>query len=183
MDSIDTSFEKEGEHLLFSSLKIWFWDKLKISIFWCISTFCVLKKWVHSRIGQCVRPSGRLHDNSSKAHPIVMKFCTQNCLINISVEFEDENDSSRNGWVIAKNDIISYAFLCEHWPIPLFVKTIVSHNKKKPTIIYHSIENFTSYKMVYKTLRKNVTLFLDSLMKINLSSIIFTFWSTHNTRI
>jgi hypothetical protein len=38
-------------------------------------SFCVLKKWVHSRIGQCVRPSGRLHDNFWKAHPIVMKFC------------------------------------------------------------------------------------------------------------
>ena len=31
-----------------------------------------------------------------------MKSCTQNDLINISVEFEDEKDSSRNGWVIEK---------------------------------------------------------------------------------
>ena len=31
-----------------------------------------------------------------------MKFCTQNDLINISVEFEDEKDPSRNGWVIEK---------------------------------------------------------------------------------
>jgi hypothetical protein len=46
---------------------------------------------------ESVSVPGRLHDNSSKAHPIVMKFCTQNCLINISVEFEDGNDSSRNG--------------------------------------------------------------------------------------
>ncbi len=57
---------------------------------------------------ESVSVSVRLHDNSSKAHLIVMKFCTQNCLINISVEFEDENDSSRNGLVIAKN------VPCEH---------------------------------------------------------------------
>ena len=31
-----------------------------------------------------------------------MKFCTQNDLINISVEFEDEKDPSRNGSVIEK---------------------------------------------------------------------------------
>ena len=31
-----------------------------------------------------------------------MKFCTQNDLIKISVEFEDEKDPSRNGWVIEK---------------------------------------------------------------------------------
>ena len=31
-----------------------------------------------------------------------MKFCTQNDLINISVEFEDEKDPSRNDWVIEK---------------------------------------------------------------------------------
>ena len=35
-----------------------------------------------------------------------MKFCTQNCLINISVEFKDENDPSRNDWVIEKIVII-----------------------------------------------------------------------------
>jgi hypothetical protein len=53
-----------------------------------------------------VRPSVRLHDNSSQLHPIELKFCTQNCLINISVEFEDENDPSRNGSVIEKIVII-----------------------------------------------------------------------------
>ena len=47
-------------------------------------------------------PSGRLHDNSSQLHSIELKFCAQNCLINISVEFEDEKDPSRNGWVIEK---------------------------------------------------------------------------------
>jgi hypothetical protein len=35
-----------------------------------------------------------------------MKFSTQHYLINISVEFEDENDPSRNGWVIEKIVII-----------------------------------------------------------------------------
>ena len=59
-----------------------------------------------TKIGQCVRPSVRLFDNSSQLHPIELKFCTQNCLINISVEFEDENDPSRNGWVIEKIVII-----------------------------------------------------------------------------
>jgi hypothetical protein len=53
-----------------------------------------------------VRPSGRIHDNSSQLHPIELKFCTQNCLINISVEFEDENDPPRNGWAIEKIVII-----------------------------------------------------------------------------
>ena len=35
-----------------------------------------------------------------------MKFCTRNDLINISVEFEDEKNPSRNGWVIEKIVII-----------------------------------------------------------------------------
>ena len=51
-------------------------------------------------------PAGRLHDNSSQLHPIALKICAQNCLSNISVEFEDENDPSRNGWVIEKIVII-----------------------------------------------------------------------------
>jgi hypothetical protein len=53
-----------------------------------------------------VRPAVRLHDNSSQLHSIELKFCAQNCLINISVEFEDEKDPSRNGWVIEKIVII-----------------------------------------------------------------------------
>ena len=53
-----------------------------------------------------VRPSVRLHDNSSQLHSIELKFCAQNCLINISVEFEDEKDPSRNDWVIEKIVII-----------------------------------------------------------------------------
>jgi hypothetical protein len=52
------------------------------------------------------RPAVRLHDNSSQLHPIELKFCTQNCLTNISVEFEDENDPARNGRVIEKIVII-----------------------------------------------------------------------------
>ena len=51
-------------------------------------------------------PAVRLHDNSSQLHPIKLKFCTQKCLSNISVEFEDEKDPSRNGWVIEKIVII-----------------------------------------------------------------------------
>jgi len=45
---------------------------------------------------------GRIHDNSSKANPIVMKFCAWNRLIDISVEFEDENDWSTPSWFMAK---------------------------------------------------------------------------------
>ena len=55
-----------------------------------------------TKIGQCVRPAVRLFDNSSQLHSIELKFCAQNCLINVSVEFEDEKDPSRNGWVIEK---------------------------------------------------------------------------------
>ena len=55
---------------------------------------------------ESVSMSGRLHDNSSQLHSIELKFGTQNCLINISVEFEDEKDPSRNGWVIEKLVII-----------------------------------------------------------------------------
>ena len=55
---------------------------------------------------ESVSVSVRLHDNSSQFHPIELKFCAHNCLINISVEFEDENDPSRNGWVIEKIVII-----------------------------------------------------------------------------
>ncbi len=105
---------------------------------------------------ESVSMSCRLHDYFWKAHPIVMKFCTHNCLINISVEFEDENDSPKICRVIAKNVIIFYAFLYKHWPIPIFANNFsVIIKITTITVIYHSIENFTGYKMVYKTLRKN----------------------------
>ena len=55
---------------------------------------------------ESVSVSGRLHDNSLQIHSIELKFCVQNCLINISVEFEDEKDPARNGWVIEKIVII-----------------------------------------------------------------------------
>ena len=45
---------------------------------------------------ESVSVSDRLHDNSSQLHSIELKICAHNCLINISVEFEDENDPSRN---------------------------------------------------------------------------------------
>jgi hypothetical protein len=59
-----------------------------------------------STLLESVSMSVRLHDNSSQLQPIVLKFCTQNCLSNISVEFEDEIDPSRSGWVIEKIVII-----------------------------------------------------------------------------
>ena len=46
--------------------------------------FCVLKKFLHYTFNQCVRPSDRLHDNFAEGDPIVMEFCSQNCLIDIS---------------------------------------------------------------------------------------------------
>ncbi len=64
--------------------------------------FVYSKSEYTSIIGLCVRPAGRLHDNSSQLHSIELKLCAHNCLINISVEFEDENDLLRNGWVIEK---------------------------------------------------------------------------------
>jgi hypothetical protein len=145
-------------------------------------SFCVLKKWVHYRISRCVRPSSRLHDNSSKAHLIAMKFCTQNCLINISVEFEDENDSSRNGLFIAKNVIIFYAFLYKHWPIPIFANTFsVIIKITTITIIYHSIENFTGYKMVYGTLRnKKAKSPIAKILKQKLLVRLSTLWLIEN---
>ena len=57
--------------------------------------FCVLKKWVHPIIGQCVRPSDRLHDNFRTETPIDLKFSAEFNLINISVKFEDGPDPWR----------------------------------------------------------------------------------------
>ncbi len=56
-----------------------------------------------------------------------MKFCAQNRLIDISVEFEDENDWSTPSWFIAKNVII---------PVGLFHE--VSH--KRNTSVSESTE-------------------------------------------
>ena len=55
------------------------------------------------------RPSVRLHDNSRKTHPIVVKFLPQLYLINISVEFEDEPNWPRIYWVFARSILIFYS--------------------------------------------------------------------------
>jgi hypothetical protein len=55
---------------------------------------------------ESVSVAGRLHDNASQLHSIQVRFRAQKYLMNISVEFEDENDPSRNGWVIEKIVII-----------------------------------------------------------------------------
>jgi hypothetical protein len=82
-------------------------------------------------------------------------FSTQNCLINISVEFKDDNDSPKICRVIAKSLIIFYPFLYKHWPIPIVTNPLSIIIKiTTTTIIYHSIENFTGCKMLYKTLRE-----------------------------
>lgn len=46
--------------------------------------FCILKKWVHPKIDQYVRPSDRLHDNLETTHPIAMKFFPQHYPIDMS---------------------------------------------------------------------------------------------------
>ena len=51
---------------------------------------------------ESVSVSGLLHDNSSQLHSIVLKFCAHNCLINISVEFEDKKDPREKDWFIEK---------------------------------------------------------------------------------
>ena len=55
-----------------------------------------------------VRPSVRLHDNSSQLHSIELKFCAQNCLINISRE--------RRRWEWSVNKWLSYRKNCYYWP-------------------------------------------------------------------
>ena len=70
--------------------------------------FCVLKKWIHSRIGQCVRPSLCLHDNSSQLHSIELKFFAQSSRINISVEWRR--------WEGFVKKRLSYRKNCHYWP-------------------------------------------------------------------
>ncbi len=116
------------------------------------------------RIGQCVRPAGRLHDNFWKANPIVVKFFTQHYLKNISLEFEDENNSSRIYWVTGRNIIIFYSLLCKYWPIPICANQNFCHSQNETsTIIYHSIENFMGYKMMLNCMGKYATLKISSI--------------------
>ena len=105
-----------------------------------------------TKIGQCARPAVRLFDNSSQLHSIELKFCAQNCLINISVEFKDENDPSRNGWVIEK--------------ILIFDQTIPEGDyrdffkKKKILRIIHNIYKSTQFL----TLIPNLILVLNQIV-------------------
>ena len=59
---------------------------------------------------ESVSVSGRLHHNSLKRDLVVIKFCTQNCIINIPIEFEDETDWARPSCVIVNRLIISKLF-------------------------------------------------------------------------
>ncbi len=97
-------------------------------------------------VSMSVRPAGRLHDNFWKAHPIAMKFSTQHYLIKISVEFEDQNNSSRIYWVTARNIIIFCSLLCKYWHIAN--QNFCHSQNETSTILYHSIENFMGYKMM-----------------------------------
>jgi len=98
-----------------------------------------------------VRPSARLHDNSSQLHSIALKFCALNCLINILVEFEDEKDPSRNGWVIEKIVIIDQS-------IPGGYR--VFFQKNIFLIIIHNIYKSTQFL----TLILNLILFLNQIV-------------------
>ena len=71
----------------------------------CISFFVYSKSEYTTKIGQCVRPAVRPSVYTitlQKYQRFGEKFCPRNCLIHISVEFEDENHRSRNDWVIVK---------------------------------------------------------------------------------
>jgi len=56
---------------------------------------------------ESVSMSVRLDDNSSQLHRIELKFCIQNCLINISVKFEDELNRLYHCWLTEKFPNIS----------------------------------------------------------------------------
>ena len=75
--------------------------------------FVYSKSEYTTKIGQCVRPAVRPAVRPSvytitlqKHKRLAWNFVAQNGLNNISVEFEDENDRWRNGWVIVKTLII-----------------------------------------------------------------------------
>ena len=113
---------------------------------------------------ESVSVSVRLHDNFWKDSPVVMKFSTQHYLINISVKFEDENNSSRIYWVTARNIIIFYSLLCKYWPIPIFANQNFCHSQNEiSTIIYHSIENFMDYKIMLNCRGKYAALKIPSI--------------------
>ena len=78
----------------------------------CANTsFCVLKKYTLKSVSM----SGRLHDNSRNNRLTVLKFFTQNCHINISVEFEDEPNPLRIFWFSIGNTLIFYRFFDGKW--------------------------------------------------------------------
>ena len=71
-----------------------------------------------------------------------MKFCTQNDLINISVEFEDEKDPSRNSWVIEK--IVIFDKTIPEGDTGIFSKNFflrITHNIHKSTQFLTLITN------------------------------------------
>ena len=97
---------------------------------------------------------------------LFLKFCTQHYLIHTSVEFEDENNSSRIYWVTARNIIIFYSFLCKYWPIPIFAnQNFCQSQNETSTIKYHSIENFMGYKMMLTCMGKYAVLKISSILQ------------------
>jgi hypothetical protein len=92
------------------------------------SAFCVLKKWVHSRIGQYGRPSV----NTITLQRLIRlwwNFVHRTVLLISRSREEDENDWSTPSWFIAKNVVI---------PVGLF------HGvpPKKNTSVFESTERY-----------------------------------------
>ena len=76
-------------------------------------------------------PSGRLHDSFWKAYPVAMKFSTQRYLINISVEFEYESNSSRIHWISGSSILIFYRIVCKYSFVRIFANQIFCETRTK----------------------------------------------------
>ena len=95
-------------------------------------------------------PSVRLHDNFRKNNPIVMKFSTLHYPMNISVEFEDEFDSSTIYWFSLGTFLLSPLVLMEMLTSFQFSKTKISHIVKTNRRLFYVVRERISlaYKMI-----------------------------------
>ena len=118
-----------------------------------VTLFIVYSKSEYTLESVSVRPAVHLHDNVRKESKIVMKFSTKFSLINVSVDFEDEPDWGNSSSDMAKNTHFSLWSLIRKSTYICFHNFFYHSQNKTPTIVYNSIENLTSYKIVYKTLK------------------------------
>jgi hypothetical protein len=112
-----------------------------------MSCFCVLKKWVHYRTGQCVRPSVYTI-TLQRFIRLWWNFVHRIVLLESRSREEDENDWSTVSWVIAKHVII---------PADLFhgvspKKTQVSPNRPK------GILSCRAWKVVFVVKKSAITI-------------------------